>query len=101
MAEFTKGFRGSSFYLQFSIPTERFADFVDRICDPETEALNVENNTFANPRRTSWPEWFLTDPAAITVSNQCIVESSGVYVDVFVDQNNSDVYKVYMHGGSG
>lgn len=100
MADFLKGFQDVSFYLQFSLPPASFSNFANQICDTAAEVLNAEHNVFAFNRRASSPTWWLTDPTTITVSSYCIVESSGVYLDIFVDQNNPDVYRIYMHGGT-
>ena len=98
-AQFNKGFQGDSFFIQFDLPTGDFSNFVEEVCNTKDVPLSSEYNAYAQTRLSTWPEWWLTDSAQIAISGLCYPKT-GVDLEIFVDETNPELYKIYMRGGT-
>ena len=90
------GFRGDSFYLRMKLPSGDFPDFINHLCPNGEASLGTDFNWQA-VRTTSF-DWWITDATPITISGRCVVPSTGLPVEIFVDQTNADVYELYILG---
>lgn len=89
-------FQGGAFYLQFRLPAQDFEAFKTAVCrDGE---LGEDYNDWATRfRDTQEPDWFLTDPASISVSARCL-QPIGADIDLMVDRSDADVFAIYLRG---
>ena len=98
-SQFDGGIQGSSFFVQFDLPAGNFVNFIKEFCNTKEVELDSDYNAYARPRLSTWPDWWLPDSTQITISGLCI-PNRGVDLEIFVDENNTELYKIYMRGGT-
>jgi hypothetical protein len=97
-AQYTWGFQGGSFHLQFGIAPASLEVFRMGLCGEQE--FNTEQNRWAQIPWGTRPDWFLTNPDSISVSVRCFAPG-GANIDIFVDESDSTLYRVYIRGSLG
>ncbi len=95
--QYIPGFQYVDFYLRFSIPSQEFAGFIEKICETGSQGLTSKYNWHGSPHSESWPDWWLPTNTPIAVSGLCFPR--GTYVEIFVDESNPALYTLYLYGG--
>ncbi len=94
-----QSWQGSSFYAQFSLPPNSLQNFIATLCSGESNPLSTDYNAYASLRLPTWPDCWLPDATQISVSG-CCFPSPGVDVEIFVDDTDPKLYRIYMRGGT-
>jgi hypothetical protein len=99
-AQYIWVFQGGDFFLQFKLPSQSFDDLKTKLCGDQ------EFSTEYNPEASrSWgdatPSWWLTDPASISVSAECVIPGEFITFDFFVDRSDANLFAIYMRGSLG
>lgn len=98
-SQFNWGSQADSFFIQFALPAADLEAFTADLCNSQSIHLTGEYNTFAKPLPSAAPGWWPSDLLQTAAGGQCSPDQ-GVTVEIFVNQRDLSLYKVYIVGST-